>query len=45
MSDERQVRPAAEGWEQAKAPSGKPLLQFEAPRRGKPPTHLADLTP
>ena len=42
----KQVRPAAEGWEQAKAPDGKPLLQFAAPSRAKmPPTHLADLTP
>jgi len=40
-----QVRPATEGWQQAKAPDGKPLLQFEAPRRGKPPAHLGDLTP
>lgn len=26
-------------------PSGRPLLVFEAPRRGKPPQHLADLAP
>jgi 23S rRNA (adenine2503-C2)-methyltransferase len=45
VTDERQVRPATEGWAQAKAPDGKPLLQFESPRRGKPPAHLADLTP
>jgi len=42
----RQVRPQTEGWEQAKAPDGKPLLQFAAPTRAKmPPRHLADLTP
>jgi len=44
MTDERQVRPATEGWQQAKTPDGKPLLQFEAPKRGKPPVHWADLT-
>ena len=41
-----QVRPRAEGWEQARAADGKPLLQFAAPKRAKmPPTHLADLDP
>ncbi|MDQ2670469.1 MAG: 23S rRNA (adenine(2503)-C(2))-methyltransferase RlmN [Gemmatimonadota bacterium] len=41
----RQVRPATEGWTQKTDASGRPLLQFAAPRRGKPPAHLADLTP
>lgn len=41
-----QVRPTAEGWTQKLDSDGRPLLQFDAPRRGeKPPTHLADLTP
>jgi len=41
----RQVRPATEGWTHKTDASGRPLLQFAAPRRGKPPAHLADLTP
>lgn len=41
----RQVKPKAEGWEQRKDTSGRPLLQFASPKRGKPPVHLADLTP
>lgn len=41
----RQVRPATEGWTQQKDAAGRPLLQFASPRRGKPPAHLADLTP
>ncbi|WP_396658309.1 23S rRNA (adenine(2503)-C(2))-methyltransferase RlmN [Microbacterium sp.] len=41
----RQVRPATEGWTQKTDASGRPLLQFAAPRRGRPPAHLADLTP
>ncbi|HET8927541.1 MAG TPA: 23S rRNA (adenine(2503)-C(2))-methyltransferase RlmN [Microbacterium sp.] len=40
-----QVRPRAEGWTQKTDASGRPLLQFASPRRGKPPVHLADLTP
>ncbi|GAA2753863.1 23S rRNA (adenine(2503)-C(2))-methyltransferase RlmN [Amnibacterium kyonggiense] len=40
-----QVRPRTEGWQQAKDADGRPLLQFASPKRGKPPTHLADLTP
>lgn len=40
-----QVRPKTEGWEQKKDAEGRPLLQFASPRRGKPPVHLADLTP
>jgi 23S rRNA (adenine2503-C2)-methyltransferase len=39
-----QVRPAAEGWEQARTVEGRPLLQFASPRVKQPPTHLADLT-
>ncbi|WP_110590078.1 23S rRNA (adenine(2503)-C(2))-methyltransferase RlmN [Microbacterium suaedae] len=41
----RQVKPKAEGWEQRKDAEGRPLLQFASPKRGKPPVHLADLTP
>jgi 23S rRNA (adenine2503-C2)-methyltransferase len=40
-----QVRPATEGWSQKLDASGRPLLQFASPKRGKPPAHLADLTP
>ncbi|BDI23408.1 putative dual-specificity RNA methyltransferase RlmN [Herbiconiux sp. L3-i23] len=40
----RQVRPATEGWTQQKDDSGKPLLQFASPKRGKAPDHFADLT-
>ncbi|MFG6444934.1 23S rRNA (adenine(2503)-C(2))-methyltransferase RlmN [Microbacterium sp. P07] len=40
----RQVRPATEGWSQQKDDTGRPLLQFASPKRGKPPVHLADLT-
>ena len=43
MSERRQVRPATEGWKQAKGPDGKPLLEF-GERGKKPPVHLADLT-
>lgn len=39
-----QVRPAAEGWTQKLDAEGRPALQFESPKRGKPPVHLADLT-
>lgn len=41
----RQVRPKTEGWAQKKDAEGRPLLQFASPKRGKPPVHLADLTP
>ena len=41
----RQVRPKTEGWQQKKDADGRPLLQFASPKRGKPPVHLADLTP
>ncbi|MCP2635784.1 23S rRNA (adenine(2503)-C(2))-methyltransferase RlmN [Microbacterium sp. HD4P20] len=41
----KQVRPATEGWTQKKDAEGRPLLQFASPKRGKPPVHLADLTP
>ncbi|MBW8761060.1 MAG: 23S rRNA (adenine(2503)-C(2))-methyltransferase RlmN [Microbacterium sp.] len=40
-----QVRPQTEGWTQQKDAEGRPLLQFASPKRGKPPVHLADLTP
>ena len=40
-----QVRPTTEGWTQQKDAEGRPLLQFASPKRGKPPVHLADLTP
>ncbi|GAA2868681.1 23S rRNA (adenine(2503)-C(2))-methyltransferase RlmN [Microbacterium arabinogalactanolyticum] len=40
-----QVRPATEGWTQKKDAEGRPLLQFASPKRGKPPVHLADMTP
>ncbi|MGO2746067.1 23S rRNA (adenine(2503)-C(2))-methyltransferase RlmN [Microbacterium sp.] len=40
-----QVRPRTEGWTQKKDESGRPLLQFASPKRGKPPVHLADMTP
>src|SRR3954454_4930099 len=39
-----QIRPAAEGWEQARTVEGRPLLQFASPRVKQPPTHLADLS-
>lgn len=42
---EKQVKPKAEGWTQARDDSGKPLLQFTDKRRGKPPSHLADFLP
>ncbi|HTL42430.1 MAG TPA: 23S rRNA (adenine(2503)-C(2))-methyltransferase RlmN [Pseudolysinimonas sp.] len=41
----RQVRPKTEGWSQKLDTAGRPLLQFASPKRGKPPEHLADLTP
>ena len=39
------MRPTTEGWTQQKDAEGRPLLQFASPKRGKPPVHLADLTP
>jgi 23S rRNA (adenine2503-C2)-methyltransferase len=39
-----QVRPAAEGWQQAVTSEGRPLLQFKSPRVSQPPVHLADLS-
>ncbi len=39
------MRPRTEGWSQKKDTDGRPLLQFASPKRGKPPVHLADLTP
>ena len=44
MTERKQVRPAAEGWTQAKDETGKPLLQFAEPKRKQPPVHLADLS-
>jgi len=44
MSQRPQVRPATEGWTQAKDETGKPLLQFAEPRRKQPPQHWADLS-
>ena len=44
MTERKQVRPAAEGWTQAKDEAGKPLLQFAEPKRKQPPVHLADLS-
>ena len=41
----RQGRPETEGGGQKLDAEGRPLLQFASPRRGKPPEHLADLTP
>ncbi len=41
----RQVRPATEGWKQQVGADGRPLLQFNSPRRAQPPMHLADLAP
>lgn len=41
----RQVRPRTEGWQQQVDAEGRPLLQFGSPKRGKPPVHLADLSP
>jgi len=41
----RQVTPRTEGWTQKKDESGKPLLQFAEPMRGKPPEHLVDSDP
>lgn len=44
-STRTQTRPRTEGWTQKKDAEGRPLLQFASPRRGKPPVHLADMTP
>lgn len=40
----REVRPTDQPPEGASRPDAKPVLQFAAPRRGKPPAHLADLS-
>ena len=45
MTPVRQVRPRTEGWSQKLDATGRPALQFASPKRGKPPVHLADLTP
>jgi len=39
-----QVRPATEGWSQKLGPDGKPLLEFEAKKKGLPKPHFADLS-
>jgi 23S rRNA (adenine2503-C2)-methyltransferase len=44
MTQRPQVRPATEGWSQKLDAEGKPLLQFEAKKKGLPPVHFADLT-
>ena len=44
MRESKQVKPRTEGWTQRKDETGKPLLQFNEVKRGKPPVHLADLT-
>lgn len=45
MTDERQVRPTTEGWQQKKDAAGRPILEFEAkPRIKQPPVHLVDMT-
>ncbi len=44
MTEIRQVKPRTEGWTQRKDAEGKPLLQFNEVKRGKPPVHLADLS-
>lgn len=40
---QRQVRPTDEPPAGASHPAAKPVLNFSAPKRGKPPRHLADL--
>ena len=45
MTEQRQVRPATEGWKQQLDDKGRPLLQFAEPKGKQPPVHLADLTP
>ena len=45
MTEQRQVRPATEGWKQQLDDKGRPLLQFAGPKGKQPPVHLADLTP
>ena len=44
MTEQRQVRPATEGWKQQLDEKGRPLLQFAEPKGKQPPIHLADLT-
>ncbi len=45
MTDQRQVRPTTEGWQQKKDAAGRPILEFEAkPRIKQPPVHLVDMT-
>lgn len=40
----REVRPTDQPPEGATSPDARPVLQFAAPKRGKAPQHLADLT-
>ena len=44
MNQRPQVKPATEGWRQRRDESGRPLLEFVEPKRGKPPVHWADLS-
>ncbi|MEO0024084.1 MAG: rRNA ((2503)-C(2))-methyltransferase RlmN [Actinomycetota bacterium] len=44
MNQRPQVRPATEGWRQRRDETGRPLLEFAEPKRGKPPVHWADLS-
>ena len=44
MNQRPQVKPATEGWRQRRDESGRPLLEFAEPKRGKPPVHWADLS-
>ncbi|MEY4418102.1 MAG: hypothetical protein RIQ88_540 [Actinomycetota bacterium] len=45
MSEQNQVRPTTEGWQQKKDAQGRPILEFEAkPRAKQPPVHLVDLS-
>ena len=44
MAERPQIKPATEGWTQAKDESGKPKLEFTAKRKTQPPVHWADLS-
>ena len=44
MNQRPQVKPATEGWRQRRDETGRPLLEFAEPKRGKPPVHWADLS-
>ena len=44
MTEQKQVRPTTEGWQQKKDEQGRPVLEFEAKVRSKqPPVHLVDM--